>query len=211
MKVLLVNGSPRQHGCTDRALKEMKDALEKEGIGTELLWIGARPIGGCLACGSCHRTGKGCVQKDIVSEIGERLDEFDGFAFGSPVYYAGPSGQLQCFLDRLFYAYGKKAVGKPGAAIVSCRRGGGSVAYDRINRYFGMHRMPIVSSNYWNQVHGNTPEEVEEDLEGLQTIRVLGREMARILKAIGLAKKEGIYSVEEEEKVRTNFIRQAAK
>ena len=207
MKVLLVNGSPHPHGCTDRALREVKDVLEKEGIGTEILWLGTKPIAGCLACRSCHRTGKGCVQKDIVSEAGERLGEFDGFVFGSPVYYAGPTGQFQCFMDRLFYAYGKKMVGKPGAAVVSCRRGGASVAYDRINRYFGIQRMPIVTSSYWNQVHGSTPEEVEQDLEGLRTMRVLGREMARLLKAIDLAKREGIYSVEEEEPVYTNFIR----
>lgn len=207
MKVLLVNGSPRQHGCTDRALEEVKATLEKEGIETELLWIGTKPIGGCLACRACHKMGKGCVQKDIVSETGERLEEFDGFVFGSPVYYAGPTGQLQCFLDRLFFAYGKKMEGKPGASVVSCRRGGASVAYDRINRYFGINRMPIVSSTYWNQVHGSSPEEVEQDLEGLQTMRILAREMARLLRAIDLAKKEGRYSFEEEEIVRTNFIR----
>lgn len=206
MKVLLINGSPHQKGCTYTALREVADTLEQEGVETEFLWIGARPAAGCVACGSCHRTGR-CFVDDQVNQVVERLEELDGFVIGSPVYYAGPSGQLTAFLDRLFYTGGGRFRGKLGAAVVSCRRGGAAAAFDRLNKYFTICSMPVVSSQYWNQVHGNTPEEVRQDLEGLQTMRTLGRNMAWLLKCIDLGRANGIPMPPQEEQVATNFVR----
>ena len=205
MKVLLINGSPNEHGCTYTALKEIADTLQTEGVDSEIVYLGKKPIAGCIACGHCRTDGK-CVFDDQVNRILARLDEFDGLIVGAPVYYGGPSGQITAFLDRLFYA-GSGFAGKPGAAVVSCRRGGASAAFDRLNKYFTISRMPIVSSQYWNQVHGNTPEEVAEDGEGLQTMRTLAREMAWLLKCIEAGKKAGIGRPQEEARIRTNFIR----
>lgn len=202
MKVLLINGSAHQKGCTYTALKEVADILEQEGIETEFLWIGAKPVAGCIGCGSCRSTGR-CFVDDQVNQVVERLEELDGFVIGSPVYYAGPSGQLTAFLDRLFYAGGGRFRGKLGAAVVSCRRGGAATAFDRLNKYFTINSMPVVSSQYWNQVHGNTPEEVRQDLEGLQIMRTLGRNMAWLLKCIAA----GPEPPEAETAARTNFIR----
>ena len=206
MKVLLINGSPHEKGCTYTALKEIADTLEAEGVGSEILWLGVKPIAGCIACGTCRKTGK-CFVNDLVNETNARMDEFDGIVVGSPVYYAGPSGQLTAFLDRLFYSKSKSYAGKLGAAVVSCRRGGASAAFDRLNKYFTISRMPIVSSQYWNQVHGNTPEQVKEDGEGLQTMRALARDMAWLLKCIEAGKAQGISLPAAEPRISTNFIR----
>lgn len=206
MKVLLINGSPNKEGCTYTALKEVADTLEKNGIETEILYLGVKPIAGCIACGSCYEAGK-CFVKDKVNEIIDRVDEFDGLVIGSPVYYAGATGQITSFMDRLFYAGGKGFKGKPGAAIVSCRRGGASAAFDQLNKYFTINSMPVVSSQYWNQVHGFTPDDVRQDLEGLQTMRTLGNNMVWLLKCIELGKKNGIDFPVAEERVSTNFIR----
>ena len=206
MKVLLINGSAHQKGCTYTALKEVAGILEQEGIETEFLWIGAKPVAGCIGCGSCRSTGR-CFVDDPVNQVVERLEELDGFVIGSPVYYAGPSGQLTAFLDRLFYAGGGRFRGKLGAAVVSCRRGGAATAFDRLNKYFTINSMPVVSSQYWNQVHGNTPEEVRQDLEGLQIMRTLGRNMAWRLNCIDLGRANGIQLPPQEERVATNFLR----
>lgn len=206
MKVLLINGSPNAKGCTYTALREVEATLQAEGIETELYHIGTKPIAGCIACGACKKEGK-CIFDDGVNEIAARLEEFDGLVVGAPVYYSGPSAQSTAFLDRLFHSASAKLKGKPGAAVVSCRRGGASAAYDRLNKYFGINSMPIVTSQYWNQVHGNKPEEVLRDEEGMQTMRTLGRNMAWLLKCIDAGKAAGIPMPEQEAPLRTNFIR----
>ena len=206
MKVLLINGSPHKEGCTFTALNEVAKTLEKNGIETEILYLGVKPIAGCIACGKCSQLGK-CYIDDKVNEILTRADEFDGVVIGSPVYYAGPSGQLRAFLDRLFYAGGRRFAGKPGAAVVSCRRGGATAAFDQLNKYFTISSMPIVSSQYWNQVHGAYAEQVLQDEEGLQTMRTLGNNMAWLLKCIQLGKENGISLPEREPPVWTNFVR----
>lgn len=177
MKVLLINGSPHKEGCTFTALSEVAEALNRRSIATEIFHIGTRPIAGCVACGKCAET-KRCVFPDAVNEILDRLDEYDAIVVGSPVYYAGPAGQLTEFLDRLFFCKESRMVGKLGASVVSCRRGGETAAFDRLNKYFTISNMPIVSSQYWNMVHGSTPDEVRQDLEGLQVMRTLGENMA---------------------------------
>ena len=206
MKVILVNGSPKAKGCTYTALMEVAGALEKNGIETEIFQVGANPIAGCIGCGACKDTGK-CFMNDGVNAFVEMAKEADGFVFGSPVHYAAASGAITSFLDRAFY--GKSAVfaGKPGAAVVSCRRGGASAAFDQLNKYFGISGMPVVPSQYWNQVHGNTPEEVKKDEEGMQTMRTLGNNMAWLLKCIEAGKEAGITYPEREPALRTNFIR----
>ena len=206
MKVLLINGSPHKEGCTFTALNEVAKILEKNGIATEILYLGVKPIAGCTACGKCSQLGK-CFIDDKVNEILDRCDEFDGVVIGSPVYYAGPSGQIRAFLDRLFYAGGRRFAGKPGAAVVSCRRGGATAAFDQLNKYFTISSMPIVSSQYWNQVHGAYAEQVLQDEEGMQTMRTLGNNMAWLLKCIQLGKENGITLPEREPPVWTNFVR----
>jgi multimeric flavodoxin WrbA len=206
MKVLLFNGSPRAEGCTYTALQEIANTLHKHNIETELVQIGTKPIAGCIACGKC-RNGAPCIFDDGVNELVARLDEFDGIIVGAPIYYAGPSGQSTAFLDRLFYCAAGKLTGKPAAAIVSCRRGGASAGFDRLNKYFSINSMPIVTSQYWNQVHGNTPEEVLQDEEGLQTMRTLGENMAWLLKCIEAGRQAGVPSPAKEARLRTNFIR----
>ncbi len=206
MKVLLINGSPHKEGCTFTALNEVAKTLEKNGIETEILYLGVKPIAGCIACGKCRQLGK-CFIDDKVNEILARCDEFDGVVIGSPVYYAGPSGQIRAFLDRLFYAGGRRFAGKPGAAVVSCRRGGATAAFDQLNKYFTISSMPIVSSQYWNQVHGAYAEQVLQDEEGMQTMRTLGNNMAWLLKCIQLGKENGITLPEREPPVWTNFVR----
>lgn len=206
MKVILVNGSPNRQGCTYTALSEIETFLQSEGIETEIFWIGKKPISGCLGCGGCYQTGV-CVFKDTVNEFVEKAKEADGFIFGSPVHYAGASGALTSFLDRAFYGKSSVFRGKPGAAIMSCRRGGATATLDQLNKYFTISSMPVVSSQYWNMVHGNTPDEVRQDLEGLQTMRVLGRNMAWLLKCIKAGKAQGIGFPELEPRVATNFIR----
>lgn len=207
MKVLLFNGSPNAHGCTYTALKEVAKTLEEEGIEAEIIQLGTAPIGGCLGCGFCRMGDKKCVQKDIVNEILPKLDETDGFIFGSPVHFAGASGALTSFMDRLFYAGGNKFRLKPAAAVVSARRGGTTATFDQINKYFTIRQMPVVSSQYWNMVHGNTPEEVMQDAEGLQTMRVLARNMAYLLRCMAMANAAGLPLPKEEPQAVTNFIR----
>ena len=206
MKALLINGSPHERGCTYTALHEVAQTLEQNGIGTELFQIGKEPISGCRACKACYKTGR-CAVQDSVNPLIDRLDEFDALIVGSPVYYAGPSGQIMAFLDRLFYAGGRKMAGKVAAAVVSCRRGGASAAFEQLNTFFGMNNMVVATSQYWNQVHGNTPEEVLQDLEGLQTMRTLGENVAWLLRLIECGKKNGIEPPVYEPKQRTNFIR----
>lgn len=207
MKVLLINGSPNEAGCTYTALQEVAAKLHQHSVETELLQIGKKPVAGCIACGHCFTDGR-CVFQDQVNEVHARLDEFDGMVIGSPVYYAGPSGQLCAFLDRLFFSTGEKMAGKLGAAVVSCRRGGASAAFDRLNRYFTISNMPVVSSQYWNQVHGFTPEDVRKDEEGLQTMRTLGENMAWLLKSLAAGRTAGIAAPVYEERIATNFIRE---
>lgn len=206
MKVLLINGSSHEFGCTYTALKEIEKTLNKELIDAEILWIGNKPIAGCIACGTCKRIHKCIFNEDKVNKVIEDLPNIDGIIVGSPVYYAGPSGQLCAFLDRLFYA-GSGFEGKLGAAIVSCRRGGAATAFDRLNKYFTINSMPVVSSQYWNMVHGNTPEEIKQDLEGLQTMRTLAKNMAWLLKCIEAGKEKGIEKPVLEQQVKTNFVR----
>ena len=206
MKVLLINGSPHQHGCTYTALKEVADTLNKNDIETEIIWIGTKPIAGCIACGHCYEAHRCVFGDDQVNQIHDRLSEYQGIVVGSPVYYAGPSGQVQAFLDRLFYSSGGEMAGKFGAAVVSCRRGGASAAFDRLNKYFTISNMPVVSSQYWNQVHGFTPDDVRKDEEGLQTMRTLGQNMAWLLKNTETGSANGVEYPRYEEPLRTHFI-----
>lgn len=205
MKVLLINGSPHKEGCTSVALREMASALEKNGLDTTVVWLGTDSIAGCIGCGACARKGA-CFRGDIVNEIGAEVEQYDGFVFGSPVHYAAASGAMTSFLDRLFYSCGKKMAYKPGAVVVSCRRGGASAAFDQLNKYLTINNMPVVSSQYWNQIHGNTAGEAEQDLEGLQTMRTLGNNMAWLIKCINAGKNAGIALPEREPVIRTNFI-----
>lgn len=206
MKVILINGSPRENGCTARALKEISTTLKQEGIETQTLWLGSAPVSGCHGCGACAKLGK-CVVNDVVNEFAPLICEADGLVFGSPVHYAAPSGAISSFMDRLFYSSSKKLAGKPACAVFSCRRGGASASFDVLNKYFTISSMPIVSGQYWNMVHGQTPEQVEEDKEGLQIMRSLGKNMAWLLKCIELGKQNGIEFPEKEAPIRTNFIR----
>ncbi len=206
MKVLLFNGSPHVHGCTYTALKEVADTLEKEGVETEIIHIAAAPVAGCLGCGHCRKAGQ-CVYDDIVNEVLPKAKAADGLIFGSPVHFAGASGAMTSFMDRLFYAAGPAFRHKPAAAVVSARRGGNSATFDQLNKYFTIREMPVVSSCYWNMVHGYTPEDVRQDLEGMYTMRVLGRNMAYLLRCRAAAEAAGIPLPEREEPAVTNFIR----
>lgn len=206
MKVILVNGSPHENGCTRAALDEAAEALNKNGIETEIFWVGNKPVQGCIGCMSCKKSGR-CFVGDNVNEFTEKAKSADGFIFGTPVHYAAASGSITSFMDRAFYSGGKALTGKPAAAIVSCRRGGASAAFDQMNKYFTINCMPIVSSQYWNQVHGTTPEEVRKDEEGMQTMRTLANNMAWLLKCIEAGKEKGIVFPEREPFIRTNFIR----
>jgi multimeric flavodoxin WrbA len=205
-KVLLLNGSPHPHGCTDTALREVGGTLQKAGVECEFRWIGTAPVAGCIACGKCKTAGR-CIFDDQVNQILEHLDEYSALVVGSPVYYAGPAGQLCAFLDRLFYCGSKRMAGKFGAAVVSCRRGGASAAFDRLNKYFTICSMPVVSSQYWNQVHGLVPEDVGKDLEGLQTMRTLGQNLAWLLACREAGVRSGVPLPQYEPGTPTNFIR----
>ena len=205
-KVLLINGSPHAKGCTYTALREVETALTAAGVASELLHIGVKPVAGCIACGKCFGTGK-CTVDDAVNGVLDVLDDYGALVVGSPVYYAGPSGQVCAFLDRLFYSAGDRMAGKLAAAVVSCRRGGASAAFDRLNKYFTISNMMVVGSQYWNQVHGNTPDEVRQDLEGLQTMRTLGKNLAWLLKSVEAGQAQGVALPEYEAPARTNFIR----
>lgn len=206
-KVLLVNGSGNERGCTYTALSEVAAALEREGIATEIIQLGKAPVRDCIGCGACAKLGKCVFEEDAVNKVAEMAREADGFVFGTPVYYAHPSGRILSFLDRLFYSAGSAFAFKPGAAVASARRAGTTASLDVLNKYFTIARMPVVSSNYWNMVHGNTPEEVGQDLEGLQIMRGIGQNMAWMIKCIEAGKAAGIGYPDTEQKVRTNFIR----
>ena len=207
MKVLLINGSPHVRGCTYTALSEVASELINQGISTQIFHIGTDPIAGCIACGACRKNGGRCFRNDVVNEVMSLAAQSDGIVLGSPVYYASISGQLSSFLDRLFFAGSALMANKPGAAVVSCRRGGASAAFDALNKYFTISNMPVVSSNYWNQVHGSKPAEVKQDEEGMQTMRQLGRNMAWLLKCMEAGKAAGVALPETEERIWTNFIR----
>lgn len=206
MKVLLINGSPHKKGCTYTALREVADELERQGIETEIFQLGTAAVRSCTACGQCAKTGRCVFDDDPVNECLDRLRQADGLIVGAPVHYAGPAGAVTTLLDRMFYGKSGFLALKPAAAVVSCRRGGASAAFDRLNKYFTIAQMPVVSSQYWNAVHGNTPEQVRQDLEGMQIMRTLGRNMAWLLKCIDYA-KEAVPRPEQEERVATNFIR----
>lgn len=206
MKVLLINGSPRKNGCTYTALSEVAGQLEKQGVETQFVHIGNKGIRGCIACLKCRETGYCTFSDDAVNECIDQLKDADGLVVGSPVYYASPNGSLLALLDRMFYASGAKFAYKPAAAVLSCRRGGGETSLDALNKYFTISRMPVVSSQYWNTVHGNSPNEVKQDKEGLQIMRTLGANMAWLLKCIDVAKATVPYP-EKESPQRTNFIR----
>ncbi len=197
-KVLLINGSPHLKGCTAAALAEVQKTLEQEGIRTELIQIGSKEIRGCIACNSCAKTGKCVFDKDLVNETAQKLEAADGIVIGSPVYYGSPNGTLLSFLDRLFYSSSFSKQMKVGAAVVSCRRGGNTASFDVLNKYFTISSMPVVSSTYWNQVHGFSAEDVQKDAEGLQTMRNLARNMAFLIRAIAAAKEQ--YGLPENER-----------
>ncbi len=205
MKVLLLNGSPKADRCTYTALSEVAKTLNEEGIETEIVHVCAKPVGGCIDCRACKKLGK-CVFNDIVNEVAEKFKEADGLVIGSPVYYASANGNLISFLDRLFFSSSFDKTMKVGAAVVSARRGGCSATFDELNKYFTICGMPVASSQYWNSVHGKTAEDVLQDIEGLQTMRTLGRNMAFLIKSIALGKeKYGL--LKKEEGIYTNFIR----
>lgn len=207
MKVLLINGSPKARGCTYTALSEVAKVLEEEQIETEIFHVGDDPIIGCTGCRSCSGANAGkCKYEDTVNIALAKAKGADAFVFGSPVHYASGSGMITSFLDRFFQA-GEGFHYKPGAAVVSCRRGGATATQDQLNKYFTFHSMPIVSSQYWNMVHGNTPEEVKQDLEGMQIMRTLGRNMAWLLKCVEAGKATGVSLPEKEPRLHTNFIR----
>lgn len=211
MKVMLVNGSPHKNGCTHRALAEVAAALDTNGIESEIFWIGAKPAAGCMACGRCRETGA-CIFNDAVNEFRARAELADGFVFGAPVHYAHAASSLMGFMDRLFYSNGKAGAAdvlsfRPAAAIASARRAGTTAALDDMQKFFTISNMPIVSSRYWNMVHGCTPEEVEQDQEGLWTMRQLGRNMAWLLKSLEAGREAGIGLPDREAGSFTSFIR----
>ena len=211
MKVLLANGSPHKRGCTDRALREVAAELERQGVGTEIVWLGTAGAGGCRACGACARTGE-CAFDDGVNEFRRKAAEADGFVFGAPVHYAHAAAPLLGFMDRLFYSNGRAGqpnafAFKPAAAVASARRAGTTAALDDIQKFFTISQMPIVSSRYWNMVHGNTAEEVEQDKEGLWTMRQLARNMAWMLRSIEAGRAAGVEPPVQEAGEATNFVR----
>ena len=201
MKVVL-NGSPHRKGNTFIALSEVAGALEKEGVQTEIIQLGIKAVQGCIACNKCAELGHCVFQDTLYNQVREALQEADGIVVGSPVYYAGPNGALCALLDRVFYSCSELLAYKAGASVAVCRRGGASATFDRLNKYFTILNMPVVSSQYWNSVHGMRPGEATEDAEGLQTMRMLGRNMAWLLKGVKREERP-----EPELRVMTNFIR----
>lgn len=207
MKVLMINGSPHEKGCTYTALCEVAGALEKEGVASEIVWLGNGPVRDCIGCGGCRGKNACIFTDDILPELTQKAAEADGFVFGSPVYYAHPNGRILSILDRLFYSATSLMAHKPGAAVLCARRGGNSASFDVLNKYFTIAQMPVVSSTYWNMVHGNKPEEVRQDLEGLQTMRNIGKNMAWLIKCIEAGKASGIDIPTADRGNSTNFIR----
>ena len=211
MKVLLINGSPHQKGCTYTALCEVSDSLNHNGIDTDLFWIGNKPISGCIACKTCVKNNQ-CVFNDTVNEFLDIAGAYDGFIFGTPVHWGAASGAMTSFLDRVFYAdfcvLGNRFLLKPASTVISARRAGTTATWDQINKYFGLMQMPVIASRYWNMVHDTQPEEVKKDEEGIQIMRILGKNMAYFLKCIELANKAGISKPEQEQITFTNFIRE---
>ena len=210
MKVLLINGSPHANGCTYTALEEVTKAMNTEGIETQIFQIGMKPISGCIACGKCATTGC-CIISDCVNEFIDLAEKADGFIFGSPVHFAAAGGAMASFMDRAFFAAirrtSKPFYLKPAAAIVSARRAGTTAAFDQLNKYFTISQMPVISSRYWNMVHGASPADVKQDLEGLQTMRILAKNMVWFLKCKEAGIKAGVQFPTQEEMVWTNFIR----
>ena len=204
MKDLLINGSPDREGCTYTALCEVEKTLRAEGIDTEIFHIGVEPLPGCSGCCGCEGQGR-CIFDDAVYEALEKAETADAYVFGSPVHYAGIAGDMKSFMDRFFWA-GDHTL-KPAAAVVSCRRAGATATLDGLNKYMTIAQMPVVSSGYWNMVHGNTPDEVRQDLEGMQVMRTLGRNMAWLLKSIEAGRNAGLPLPEREKRIATNFIR----
>lgn len=211
MKVLLVNGSPNAKGCTYTALSEIAKTLEEEGIEVQIYQAGLKPVSGCRGCGACAKLGR-CIINDEVNDFLDLAQDFDGFVLGSPVHYASACGGAVSFLDRAFFTSFMSGRGdifkhKPGAAVVSARRSGTTATFDQLNKYFTISEMPIISGRYWNMVHGHTPDEVRQDLEGMQNMRILARNMAWHLKCKEAAEKAGVAIPKDEEVVFTNFIR----
>lgn len=210
MKVLLVNGSPHKNGCTAAALQEVGNALEHEEVSTDLFWIGNQPLTGCIGCGYCAAHGK-CQYHDRVNEFLDAAEDYDGFVFGAPVHFASVAASMLGFMDRAFFtdqqAGLKRFAFKPAAAVVSARRAGTTAALDELNKYLLYAQMPIATSRYWNMVHGQTPEQVLEDEEGIQIMRVLGKNLAWLLKSIEAGKKVGLVIPEQEKRINTNFVR----
>ena len=202
MKVVLINGSPHRKGNTFIALSEVAGALEKEGVQTEIIQLGIKAVQGCIACNKCAELGHCVFQDTLYNQVREAVQEADGIVVGSPVYYAGPNGALCALLVRVFYSCSELLAYKAGASVAVCRRGGASATFDRLNKYFTILNMPVVSSQYWNSVHGMRPGEATEDAEGLQTMRMLGRNMAWLLKGVKREERP-----EPELRVMTNFIR----
>ncbi|WP_321971330.1 flavodoxin family protein [Paratractidigestivibacter sp.] len=211
LKVLLVNAGPHKAGCTNRALEEVACALREEGLATEMFWVGNKPMASCLACRQCDKLGR-CVMNDRVNDFVALAPEFDGIVLGSPVHFGAATGAATAFYDRAFYALLRSSAGnalrmKVGAAVTSCRRAGNTTTIDQLNRYFQLMQMPIATSSYWNIVHGATPADVEQDAEGLRTMRTLGHNMAFLIKAIHQAEQAGVQLAQPEPRVYTNFVR----
>lgn len=210
LKVLLVNAGPHKRGCTNRALEEIRTALEEQEVGADIFWVGTKPLASCTACKNCAKTGK-CIFDDRVNEFTDIVLDYDGLVLGTPVHFGAATGAATSFFDRAFYSL-RQSVGdagfrmKVGAAVASCRRAGNTATIDQTNRYFQLLQMPIATSRYWNIVHGATAEQVEQDVEGLQAMRFLAGNMAFLLKAIRMAKGNGIELPAQEPTIYTNFI-----
>ena len=207
MKVLLINGSPHARGCTYTALRTVAEELKRNGMETEIVHVGHRDIRGCIGCGKCREMGKCVFENDLVNEVAKKFEQADGLVIGSPVYYAGANGTLVSFLNRLFFSASFEKRFKVGAAVVSARRMGTTATLDQLNKYFLHGEMPVAASRYWNAVHGNNPEDVMKDEEGLQTMRVLGRNMAFLIRAIAAERERSGLPETEPRRIATNFIR----
>lgn len=207
MKVLMINGSPHEHGCTDAALKIIAGELSSQGVDSTIFWIGNGAVHSCMGCLSCRKTGKCVFDDDVVNKLGEMVKEYDGYVFGSPVHYASPAGAIVSVLDRLFYSYGSYMKYKPAASVVSARRAGTTAAYDVLNKYIGISSMIQVPATYWNMVHGSKAEDVLKDEEGVSVMRAIGSNMAWLLKLLQNAKGTELEKPVIIKKVMTNFIR----